>query len=190
MTHETDWTTFRRYKYPHIEVKEEPGLIEFRQISGANKVQVRVIRFAVFAVFAVILLMFLSGGRDSKDWGLIFFFFGGILMAAVMGIAPRFAKKWNVLEITPGIVRLDTGEQKFEIKTENIRSLEVRPAQYTHNIYIWDGPVAIYAFAMFTDADAIAIRNGIEAALHVMNPSTPAGGVQPGRPASRRSFAE
>jgi hypothetical protein len=191
MTNQADnWKAFRRYKYSHIEVQEDPGRIEFRQISGANKGQVRFIRLIIFAVFIAILLTLVSGGRDSKDWGLIFMFFGGIIASVLMGMAPRFAIRWNTLEITQGVVRIESLDKRYEIKTENIASLEVRPNQYTHDIYIWDGPVAIYVFAMFNDADAIAIRNGIEAGIGLMNPAPVPATVPTRRPGSRRSFAE
>jgi hypothetical protein len=189
-TQEDNWKAFRRYKYSHIDVHEEPGRIEFRQVSGGKKGEVRVIRFIIFAVFIAIFLTLVSGNRDSKDWGLIFIFFGGIIAAVLMGMAPRFAKRWNTLEITPGFLRIESLDKRYEIKTENIASLEVRPNQYTHDIYIWDGPVAIYVFAMFNDADAIAIRNGIEAGIGMMNPAPVSAAVPTRKPGSRRSFAE
>lgn len=197
-----DWRTYRKYKwnsssfiFPELGVVETPDRIRFRQRNTYDRRRFAVL-IAIFALMVVGLSLSIPGTyapvryRETMAAGMV-----PIAGLALLGYF-IFVMTYTTLDILPDKIILDRRAKggRVSIPIQELRTIEVRQVRdpkggETNNLYVWHGPVPIYAFSIAHPADAIAHREGIMAAIGVMSGIVDSS-TAPISAAPRRKFAE
>lgn len=167
---EADWQAFRRYRIKGIDIAERPGRIAFSQMNAYSRKGKLVVGLLALAVLLGPTIGISMGpGREAMFGGLVYFFIALIPTALIMALGMLFVRRPTVLEITPGQIVIDNANEKFTLTPERMKNTEVRQEGQKHSIYVWDGPIPLYTFSMKTPQDAIAVKEGIMAAVRAVN---------------------
>ena len=170
------WKAFRRYGYNDIHITEEPGCITFRQ---RNKYSAKFMNWSLAVIFAIVfvptVIVFVKAPNvEMTIYALGYLVAAGAICTPVALLIPYLAKRSTVLTVKAGAVGVHNGVDihRLTIPLHNIRSIDVRGGQGAtpYFVCIWDGPHAFDTLSNRSQDNAVTLRDGVLAALMVLNP--------------------
>jgi hypothetical protein len=149
-------------------------------------------------MFVVLIFVGLVLFNFGKGLPVLVSFAPAVLILGLPKLVQHVFIPTQILEITKGRVTFTRGLYVLPIAVEDIRSIDVTQANYSMPdkaadefglLRIWDGPFAIPTLIVEGHPTGIALKEGVKAALEIMNPVASAN-PSPALPGRRRGFAE
>lgn len=167
---EAAWNTFRRYRHKGIKITEEPGRIVFRQKNMVARLPLAILLIAgvVFFFYPVVYLFSLPVNEQTMLTVLVPVF-GWIIYPLILFplLFRWFVRRATIIDIQPLMVTVWRGREPFYLPASEIKAVDIRREDSFH-IAVWHGSVPIYTLSTEFEADAITLREGLTAAMNVV----------------------
>lgn len=169
---ERKWQTFRRYKFKGVKFTESPGRIRFRQRvpywqRRPNRA-FKIVRLILGAVWlGATLLAYADEGwmPAAIVFGTGFFALGAVLLVVSLVLPPT-----RIVTIEPGMVTIHDGYEETQIAADEIQNVDVQHSGgREYGVFVWNGPIPVFALTQEAQQNAISLREGVVAAIEMMN---------------------
>jgi len=163
------WDAFRRYRFPGVKVTEDGTSIRFEQKNAFSRGRFILWLIALIVIMLWPILDLANSGPLQASIG--FAVFAWLVYAPV--IAPILLFKWvrmrTVVTAEGGGVTIKRGdEDPISIAIEDIQGCDVRQSDQFY-VTVWDSPVPINTLSARNAEDATALREGLMAAMELMD---------------------
>jgi hypothetical protein len=196
---ERAWKKFNEYEIKGLTVAQYADRIVFEQKDPTVKYdRVWNIIVPTGLMFVVLIFVGIVLYHFGRGYPLLVSFAPAVLILGLPKLVQHVFIPTQSLEITKGRVTFTRGAYVHPIAVEDIRSIDVTQARFSMPdeapdeyglVRIWDGPFAIHTLIVEGFPTGIALREGVKAAIEIMNPVASAN-PSPALPGRRREFAE